>query len=306
MTAITGAPPALTVRTAGISWGHRRDRDVGDVSALAASIAADGLACPLVLTTGHQLISGARRLEACTILGWTQVPAVTVTGIWEALDLMDAELVDPRHVEPLARPLTVAEAMGLDEALATLQRRSRAPDGQGGEAARNERRRQRARVLGMNWRQYTRARELWQATCGYKENLGGRHPVAPADQARAAALFAAVRRGRDIHGAWRQYKNGLTSQSASPPVREPHPVTEPRPVTRSPAPAVRRSPQRAPAAQLQAGLASVHGTVAALLSACPAGATPPENQDAYAEEITRLIRDLSTLRRRITRTRGTE
>ena len=296
MTATTGAPPGLTVRISGISLGNRRCRDVSDVSALAASIAADGLRNPVVLTTTHRMISGPRRLEACTILGWTEIPAVTVTGIWEALELMEAELADRRHTEPLAKPLTVAEAMNLDDALATLRRWPKLPDGEGSMDAGNRRRRRHAHVLDMNLHQHSQIRELWQATRGFRKTHTTREPVSRADQARAAELFATIRRRRDINGAHRRYKDGLVAQPASPPAWEPRRAAAPR-----------RPPQRTSAAQLQAGLASVHGTVEALLSACPAGATPPENQDAYAEEITRLIRDLSKLRRRITRQpKGTE
>jgi hypothetical protein len=302
VTATIGAPSGTGVRTSSITLGSRRDRDVGDVSALAASIAADGLAHPLVLTTTHRLVSGARRLEACTILGWTQIPAVTVTGIGEALELMEAELADPRHTEPLAKPLTVAEAMSLGAALAELKPWPKMPNGQGVMKTRNERRRRYACVLGLNIHQHAQARELWQAAQGFRETYRIRKPVSQADQARATALFAAIRHRRDIHGAYRQYQEEHAAQPASLPVPEPRQVTAFRAApSRSPTPSGRRSPQRAPAAQLQAGLASVHGTVAALLSACPAGATPPPNQDAFAEEIGRLIRDLSTLRRRLTR-----
>jgi hypothetical protein len=290
------------VRTSSITLGNRRDRDVGDVSALAASIAADGLAHPLVLTTSHRLVSGCRRLEACTILGWTQIPAVTVTGIWEALEYMEAELADLRHVEPLAKPLTIAEAMSLDAALRELKWWPKSPDGAGRSDTSHSRKKRFGHLTGLNWQQYDRARELWQATQGFRESYRIRYDVSPADQARAAALFATIRTPRDISSAHQRYCGGPTTQPGYPPPRETRRPTGSRPApSGSPAPTGHRSPQRAPEAQLKAGLASVHGTVAALLSACPAGATPPENQDAFAEEITRLIRDLSTLRRRLSK-----
>lgn len=61
-----------------ISVGRRHRRDMGDVAALAASIKQFGLLHPVVVHPDGRLIAGERRLAACKLLGWTQVPITTV------------------------------------------------------------------------------------------------------------------------------------------------------------------------------------------------------------------------------------
>lgn len=77
-----------------ISVGSRDRRDLGDVKALAASIAAVGLLHPLLVTPKRELVSGRRRLEACRLLGWSEVPVCVVRVMTEARDLMLAERED--------------------------------------------------------------------------------------------------------------------------------------------------------------------------------------------------------------------
>lgn len=280
MTATTGAPPGLTVRTTDINWGHRRDRDVSDVSALAASIAADGLIHPLVLAGGHRLVSGARRLQACTVLGWTRVPAVTVTGIWEALELMEAELSDPRHVEPLAKPLSVAEAMSLDAALRDLRWWPQAPRGARTEPYIGHKRQQRiAHVLGMNRAQYVQARDLWAAAQGYRQSKVVRHPLPPQDQQHASELVAGITKRSEIRSAYEAYKNG--------------PPPPPIPPARS-----RKLPVRAQARAIEAALATMHGVITGL---CGTGeldpAIPADITARWEDETTAAIRALTSFRK---------
>ncbi len=58
------ARDATTRRIADIRIGERHRRDLGDVDALAASIAAVGLMHPIVVMPDGTLIAGRRRLEA--------------------------------------------------------------------------------------------------------------------------------------------------------------------------------------------------------------------------------------------------
>jgi N6-adenosine-specific RNA methylase IME4/ParB-like chromosome segregation protein Spo0J len=53
---------------------HRFRKDLGDLDALAESIAEIGLLHPIVVTPDHRLVAGQRRLEACQRLGWAAVP----------------------------------------------------------------------------------------------------------------------------------------------------------------------------------------------------------------------------------------
>ena len=53
--------------------GARTRRDMGDLAALAASIAEIGLLNPITVDEDGRLLAGARRLAACKLLGWTEV-----------------------------------------------------------------------------------------------------------------------------------------------------------------------------------------------------------------------------------------
>jgi len=57
-----------------IKIGQRHRKDLGDVWELAHSIDAVGLLHPIVITPDGELIAGQRRLEACKLLGWQEIP----------------------------------------------------------------------------------------------------------------------------------------------------------------------------------------------------------------------------------------
>ena len=98
----------------GIRIGARHRQDLGDVQALAASIERVGLLHPIVVSSDGLLIAGQRRLAACVLLGWSEVP-VTVVDLAEAAlgeqhenlarkDLLPSEIVAlKRAIEPLER-----------------------------------------------------------------------------------------------------------------------------------------------------------------------------------------------------------
>jgi ParB family chromosome partitioning protein len=121
-----------------IEVGFRYRKDLGDLRSLADSIAEVGLLHPVVVTPAGRLIAGQRRLGACRLLGWTEVP-VTVVDLLQAArgeahenfirkDLLPSEIVAlKRAVEPLehrearqrqgsradlCHPATVAEGQG--------------------------------------------------------------------------------------------------------------------------------------------------------------------------------------------------
>jgi N6-adenosine-specific RNA methylase IME4 len=97
-----------------IQVGFRYRKDLGDVRALAESIGEVGLLHPVVVTPEGRLIAGQRRLEACRLLGWTEVP-VTIVDLYQAArgeahenfvrkDLLPSEIVAlKRAIEPLER-----------------------------------------------------------------------------------------------------------------------------------------------------------------------------------------------------------
>jgi len=121
-----------------IQIGFRYRKDLGDLRSLADSISEVGLLHPVVVTPQGRLIAGQRRLEACRLLGWDDVP-VTVVDLYQAArgeahenfvrkDLLPSEIVAlKRAIEPMERrearqrqgtktdlchPATVAEGQG--------------------------------------------------------------------------------------------------------------------------------------------------------------------------------------------------
>jgi N6-adenosine-specific RNA methylase IME4 len=95
-----------------IQVGFRYRKDLGDLRSLAESIEEVGLLHPVVVTPEGRLIAGQRRLEACRLLGWRDVP-VTVVDLYQAArgeahenfvrkDLLPSEIVAlKRAIEPL-------------------------------------------------------------------------------------------------------------------------------------------------------------------------------------------------------------
>jgi len=102
------------VRIDQIQVGFRYRKDLGDLRTLVESIDDVGLLHPVVVTPEGRLIAGQRRLEACRLLGWTEIP-VTVVDLLQAArgeahenfirkDLLPSEIVAlKRAIEPLER-----------------------------------------------------------------------------------------------------------------------------------------------------------------------------------------------------------
>lgn len=57
-----------------ITVPQRYRQDLGDLESLMTSMATIGLLHPIVITSGHRLIAGARRLEAAKQLHWETIP----------------------------------------------------------------------------------------------------------------------------------------------------------------------------------------------------------------------------------------
>ncbi len=89
--------------------GKRHRTDLGDLDALAASIARDGLLQPLTITIDGVLVCGARRLAAIKMLGLRTVNVWVRGGISDRLGKLLAEQDD----NMLHKPYTQLEAAGL-------------------------------------------------------------------------------------------------------------------------------------------------------------------------------------------------
>jgi len=93
--------------------GERCRRDLGDVDALARSIADIGLLHPIVITPERRLVAGERRLEAAKSLGWKTVPVAVVGNLLEAEKLLRAE----RDENTCRKDLAPTEVAVVDERL---------------------------------------------------------------------------------------------------------------------------------------------------------------------------------------------
>lgn len=92
--------------------------DLGDLTDLAASIAAEGLLHPIVVTNDDRLIAGHRRLEACKSLGWTDVPVRFIESVTDASQLLRME----RDENTCRKDMTPSEKVSLGCALEELER----------------------------------------------------------------------------------------------------------------------------------------------------------------------------------------
>jgi hypothetical protein len=98
----------MTMSLNRIEIDQRRKR-LGDLDALAASIASRGLLNPLVIAPDRRLISGERRLLAAGRLGLDRLDAVMVDEVTDAAELIKAE----GDVERLALLPSEAGMLGL-------------------------------------------------------------------------------------------------------------------------------------------------------------------------------------------------
>lgn len=96
--------------------GNRHRTDLGDIDALAASIARDGLLQPITITPEGVLVCGRRRLAAIIKLGWRTVNVWVRSGISDRLGHLLAEQDD----NILHKELTPLEAAALYRELKTL------------------------------------------------------------------------------------------------------------------------------------------------------------------------------------------
>lgn len=111
-TAIDAFVPIEAVRVVG-----RHRRAMGDLRALADSIADVSLLNPLTLTRDGRLVAGHRRLEACRLLGWQEVPVRFIDSREDAARLLRAELDE----NTCRKDMLPSELASLGEALYALE-----------------------------------------------------------------------------------------------------------------------------------------------------------------------------------------
>lgn len=108
----------MKLRLDEINVGHRARSDLGDIDALAQSIATLGQLQPVVVTPDRLLVAGARRIAACASLGLAEVEARVVVNLADATDLLRAE----RDENTCRKDFTPSEAARLGAALEALER----------------------------------------------------------------------------------------------------------------------------------------------------------------------------------------
>lgn len=111
------ASAASLVQVSEIRVGRRCRKEVGDIEALKESLSRLGMLQPIVLDSGTGLVSGWRRLQAAKALGWSEVPAVTVSGIETAIQRLQAE----RDENCCREDMTAPEKANLVRALLPLE-----------------------------------------------------------------------------------------------------------------------------------------------------------------------------------------
>jgi ParB-like chromosome segregation protein Spo0J len=115
-----------------IHIGQRCRKDMGDIAALAQSIEQVGLIQPVILTTGHRLIAGHRRIEAYKLLGRSRVPAIILRGVVDALTALKAERDENTCRKPLAPSEAVSLGRAIEQLVAKEARRRQQEGGQKG------------------------------------------------------------------------------------------------------------------------------------------------------------------------------
>lgn len=94
--------------------GDRVRKDMGDLKALADSMARYGLLHPVVIKSDNTLIAGARRIEAARLLAWTEIPATVI----DVTDLLSAE----RDENAERKNFTRTEAIAIGRLIAEQHR----------------------------------------------------------------------------------------------------------------------------------------------------------------------------------------
>lgn len=165
-----------------IAVGDRHRSDLGDLRSLADSILANGLLHPIVVTADGTLVAGQRRMEACRLLGWREVPVTVV----DVDDLLLAE----RDENQERKDFTPTEAVAIGRLIEERERpkaQERAEQGRlagaairhgdldAGSAPRSDRapvRSLAAAAVGMGHTRYDQAKNVVQAAEADPERFG--------------------------------------------------------------------------------------------------------------------------------------
>lgn len=103
-----------SLRIDAVKITNRHRKHLGNIDALAASIASIGLLHPIVVSSSNTLIAGFRRLKACESLQWSEVPV-------RVIDL-DSLLVAERDENTCREAFTPSEAVAIARTIEEQER----------------------------------------------------------------------------------------------------------------------------------------------------------------------------------------
>ncbi|MGB9826611.1 MAG: ParB N-terminal domain-containing protein, partial [Desulfofundulus sp.] len=92
-------------------------KDMGDLEELAESIKELGLLQPVIVTPELVLVAGERRVNACRMLGWEEIPVVEI-----AFEDYYAQLKAERDENIVRKSFTFSETAELIRKLETVER----------------------------------------------------------------------------------------------------------------------------------------------------------------------------------------
>lgn len=101
-----------------ITYSNRARKQLGDVAALAASMASIGLLHPIVLSREHRLIAGARRIAAAKLNGWKEIDYTIPVSVHDLHDALKAE----RDENTCREPFLPTEAVAIAEQIEAMER----------------------------------------------------------------------------------------------------------------------------------------------------------------------------------------
>src|SRR5262249_47195850 len=120
LTTMAKNPSATRLPIAAIKIGSRHRKDLGDLEALAASLAALGQLQPIAVRPDGRLVAGQRRLVAAQQLGWETIAVHIVEGLDDAISLLRAE----RDENTCRKDFVVSEKVALGQRLEELERKA--------------------------------------------------------------------------------------------------------------------------------------------------------------------------------------
>ena len=246
-----------------IRIGRRRREHLGNLGALAASIADTGLHNPVIITPGNQLVSGYRRLKATGLLGLDDIPVHVADDLAEAVDLITAENED----RTCHKPMTAAELVDYIGTIRTLRRTPRLDTIREAGVA----------ILGYSYSKYCLVQQVVDAARNEFDPDGPAH--------RGLTLVDGILAGehpRTPNGRLASLKNIAEALTAQPP-----------PPALPVAPVGRRQPVRSQAKALGSAMAGLSGLIAGLSQVDTIDPTiDPADADRWQADINRAIRTL--------------